>query len=399
MSGLISNKFLFFLAGLVIATLLLFPAIKIADNFPVFQFVDFLLPFITIFLFVKRKEIVWNRYFSILGLFLIVILISIVFNNRLGQFRDYFELYKIIKFSLIILLFSFVSITQFTTYFVKPVFIILCIVNLFHYFNFFNINSLILSHFNGGIHIKTFGLNSLGQSATRRMIGLSGNPNINSIVFSFFTIVFFPSKNQNTNRYLWFVLAIFMMFLCQSRTNLIAFVVMVIATILFARKHFNSIKIFSSVVIAYLASFFLAQNAYLNSLFGTDITQNTSLLGRIEVWKHLWEMIKKNPIIGHGPNKEYFYDNTLYAESEYVLHTWRYGIIGLLAFLNVLFYPVLKTMENLSIKNNLMVFQFTIMIAINSLTNNPFSDRFVLVLFAMLIGLFFNGQKVLQDEK
>tara|TARA_B110000091_G_C13768558_1_gene455545 strand:- start:1011 stop:1583 length:573 start_codon:yes stop_codon:yes gene_type:complete len=190
-----------------------------------------------------------------------------------------------------------------------------------------------------------------------------------------------------------------MMFLCQSRTNLIAFVVMVIATILFARKHFNSIKIFSSVVIAYLASFFLAQNAYLNSLFGTDITQNTSLLGRIEVWKHLWEMIKKNPIIGHGPNKEYFYDNTLYAESEYVLHTWRYGIIGLLAFLNVLFYPVLKTMENLSIKNNLMVFQFTIMIAINSLTNNPFSDRFVLVLFAMLIGLFFNGQKVLQDEK
>lgn len=396
-----TNKFTLVLAGLVLASLLLFPEIKISDDLPTFQLVDFLMPIVVFFLFIKRKEIKWNIYFGILVSFSIVMGISIIINGRTNELRDYFEFYKLLKFSTIILLFSLVLLDEFIKYIGKPVFIILVTANLFHYFNLFDINNIIHSYYNGGIHIETFGLNSLGQPATRRMLGFSSNPNINSIVFGFFAILFIPQKDKKSIKYLWFITAVFMMFLCQSRTNFIAFVVMIILTFLIVKRvyNFNVKKIILSVLIGYLLAFLLAQNVYLNSLFSGEITQNKSLLGRFEVWKHLFEMILQKPFFGHAPYKEYFYQNNLYSENEYIMQTWRYGFIGLIVFLGVLFYPALKTIGKLSNKKSLILFQFTILVSINSLTNNPFSDRLILILFAVAIGLSYDRKKLLEDAK
>ena len=113
-------------------------------------------------------------------------------------------------------------------------------------------------------------------------------------------------------------------------------------------------------------------------------------MGRVETWKYLWEMIKEKPIFGHAPYKEYFYENNLYSESEYVLQTWRYGFVGLFMFLTLLFIPFFSGLKNKTKKYSVEIIFIIIVMSINSLTNNPFSERVIMVLFAIVIGMFFN---------
>ncbi|MEN8929327.1 MAG: O-antigen ligase family protein [Flavobacteriales bacterium] len=401
MNGLRGNKAALILSGLILVSLLLLPELNFRKGFASFQVIDLLMPLLLIFVYLRRKLITWRPFFSILILFALLMLTSIFMNGRMAVTRDYFEFYKLLKFSVVFLIFSFVALPDFIKYVAKPVFVLLAIVNLFHYFNLFDINTLIHAHYNGGIHIEFFGLNSLGEPGTRRMSGLSGNPNINSIVFGFFAILFIPQRGGKPRTYLWLIAAVFLMFLCQSRTNLIAFVVMTVLTFAIAKRtfNFNAKNIVLSVLAGFLIAMLLLQNDYLNSLFTQDLTKNTSLLGRFEVWKHLVEMIIQKPFFGHGPFKEYFYQNKMYSESEYIMQTWRYGFFGLLVFLGVLLYPAVRTIGKLSVKNNLILFQFTILMAVNSLTNNPFSDRLLMVLFAIAIGLSFGLKQIAQDEK
>jgi O-antigen ligase len=134
----------------------------------------------------------------------------------------------------------------------------------------------------------------------------------------------------------------------------------------------------------------VSSNAYLNALFSRDIIENNSLMGRFETWRYLWEMIKEKPIFGYAPYKEYFYTNNIYPESEYILQTWRYGFIGLLLYLSLLVTPFLSGLKNKLKKHSIPIILATVLIAINSLANNPFSERAIMVLYAMTIGIYFN---------
>src|SRR5690606_33780255 len=77
---------------------------------------------------------------------------------------------------------------------------------------------------------------------------------------------------------------------------------------------------------------------YLNTLFTNNMLENNSLKGRFEVWKELWKEIKMKPLFGYGPNKNYFYENEIYAESGFFLMAYRYGFVGLAFFIFALFY-------------------------------------------------------------
>jgi O-antigen ligase len=224
------------------------------------------------------------------------------------------------------------------------------------------------------------------------MLGFSGNPNINSIVFAFFSILFYPRKHKGWQEIIWFVIAVLMLFLCQSRTNLLALVMMFLFTIFYKRSESKyMIRVVFIVVGVYLGSMLVASNSYLNSLFVQKINNHSSLMGRMEVWNHLWEMIKEKPLFGHGPNKDYFYDNGLYAENEFVLQTWRYGFIGLAVFVSLIFTPMIKAFKNSTKEYSLEIIQLTIFYIINSLTNNPFTDRTTIILFAIMVGFFLNN--------
>jgi O-antigen ligase len=130
-------------------------------------------------------------------------------------------------------------------------------------------------------------------------------------------------------------------------------------------------------------------NYYLNSLAGNILKQN-SVRSRLEPWSLMWEMIKQKPILGYSPNKEYFENNILYAESEYFLTTWRYGFSGLLAYILILFSLFYEGFKMRFSKYGFMVAMFTLVIGITSFTNNPLSDGMIYMMFAMSAGLFFS---------
>ena len=212
MTGQTLKKITQSLAGLVLISVLLIPAIKIKTGFPTFQLIDFLLPFVFGVLYLRRKEITHQKLYAIIGVFSIYVLFTMFYNGRLNQIRDYFEIYKLIKFLSVILLFSLIDTVRFLQFWIKPVFIVLVIGNLFHYFNLFNFNYIIEHYYNGGIHIQSFGVNSLGLPTYKRMLGFAGNPNINAIIFAIFAILFFPKNKPISKSIGWFLVAVFMLF-------------------------------------------------------------------------------------------------------------------------------------------------------------------------------------------
>jgi len=207
-------------------------------------------------------------------------------------------------------------------------------------------------------------------------------------------VLFIPVKGKSKLQFGWFFSALFMFFLCQSRTNFIAVLVLLIFLFIWKKNELKfNLKIAGVVLASFLFSFLLSSNSYINSLFDKEITHNTSLMGRIEVWKFLWEMIKEKPIFGYAPYKEFFYERELYAENEYILQTWRYGFIGLFVFLAIIFSTGFFALKNKTKEFSFQIILITMIIGINSLTNVPFTSPTINVLFAIFIGLYLGTPK------
>jgi O-antigen ligase len=273
----------------------------------------------------------------------------------------------------------------------------LVVVNLLHYYNIGDINYILETYYGGGVHIKYFGLNSLGEPAVKRMVGTMGNPNINGILFAFFTIGFLP-LNYDKKMIPWFVSALLMMFLCQSRTIILAIgftmlLVFVLQLSNWKLKHWSWIALmFSTYFVSWaMATDFFAYSLYSNSMFDAELMETRSAMGRFEVWNYLWQMVKNNPFWGHGPYKEYFYENQIYPENEYILILWRYGFIGLLSYFSLFALPAFWFMKNLK-KDNLNKYGILLinLMLITATTNAPFTNRNIRVIFAMALGLIFS---------
>ena len=389
--GEIYNRINLFVGGLILFSLMLFPDISLSAGLPKFKFIDFLLPVIGVLLFLQRARIRWEHIYKFVLIYVVYIAFVIIYNGRQDIMRDYFELYKLIKFLGVILFFTLIDYKQFFKFWIKPTFVIVIIGNLIHYFEFFGLNSILEEHYNGGIHIQLFGLNSLGEPDMKRMVGFAGNPNINALVFAFFTVLFLPKLSRTNSQYYWFFGAVFMFFLCQSRTNFVALIVVLMFMFHWNRNQtkFN-LKVVGLVAIAFILSFLVSSNSYINLLFDKKIVQNNSLLGRFEVWKLLWEMIKEKPLFGHGPFKEYFYERELYVENEYILQTWRYGFVGLFVFLGILLSPFQSAWKNKSLFFSFEFIAFSLFILLNSLMNTPFTNPTINLLFAITIGLYYS---------
>ena len=418
------------LALLVVLSITLIPAFRFSEGGTAIQLVDFLLPVIAGVVYIQRDQIKFRTFYKFLILFGIYILFTILWNGRFAEIRDYFEIYKLVKFGVIILFFSVIDLSNIYRGIIYPVFWGLVVFNLLHYFNIFNFNYIIEHYYNGGIHIQTFGLNSIGGEATRRMIGTIGNPNNNAILFLILAILLWPRKKQNILAQIHFFLALSMSFLCQSRTAFIALFIIILFYIVvgIVRKELNLLTRFSFlhlclIVGAYLVSYSFSTNVipaqpyisdvvmeqqgldsnvrtetYINSIFNSDVYKSNSVQGRLIVWNKLWVMIKDKPVFGHAPYKEYFYDNKLYAESEYVLLTWRYGFLGLLLYFLLVFQLIYRSVKNIEVRFALPLTLVCLVFLITGLTNSPFAVKELMVLFAIVIGLFFNSLRDAEQQ-
>jgi O-antigen ligase len=385
-----TNWLAFGCAALVLLDAFFIPDIRISSRLPAFQLTDFLLPIIGLLLYPKLPLVRKEWWFLWIALFAGYMLLPILINGRIKQWNDYLELYRVLKLGVIFLLFRFIQPKQLHPLIVGS-FMVLLLINVLHLYNVFNINELLTYTYGDSIHFKLFGRDSSGNPAVKRMLGTMGNPNANALLFLFFTVYFLPIEKKREHWALCYT-ALFMVFLCQSRTSLIA-VGLVVGAMLFLTKNDGLKaavwKVVSTIGLYVLATMiatsFFKYSSYSNSLMDGSALYSTSLRSRWESWNILWDMIKTKPIFGFGPYKAYFTAHQLYSENEYLLIWWRYGIFGLLFYLGIFLLPFWEMFRR---KFDTHAGKAMIMIGvmlIAALTNNPLTERSISVLFIFLL--------------
>lgn len=398
MNGQILDRIRLLFGGLITFSILFSPDLKVVEALPVVKLPDLLLPFLCGLLLISWRKIKYVQYYAAIGLFGAAMLISLAVNGRLLVIQDLFEFYKLFKFTVIILFFTTLKVEDYLIPFAKWMLISLTAVNLVHFFNILDFNSLLTKYYSGGLHIEYFGLNSLKEPAVKRMVGLSGNPNINALVFVFFSIIFFPLKWEKEKRVL-FLIAVLMVFLCQSKTAILSLVAIIGSVLIFKLSDLNIKKwtfLILGIMTAYIISWAMATSffkypLYSNLLFNGNLMETGSARGRLEAWKLISEMIIQRPIFGYGGYKEYFYENRIYSENEYLLIAWRYGTVGLLFFLYTYYRPWRDFIGKTVRKTFSVQILSIVFLVVASLTNNPLTDRTLNLLFAVILGIgYFN---------
>lgn len=379
-----------FLGVFLIFASLCLPALAIGEQYPSIHWFDIGLPFMLLLLFMNRSKFYLNWLHALSLLMAIYVGFTILIQGHASTISDYFEIYKWLKFGVVLLFFSLLDFNLFKK-FVPILFLMLVLINLAHFFNFPGINKLLENHYNGGIQLQFFGKNSLGEPAVKRMVGTMGNPNINALLFSFFSIFFLPIHFQ-PKRFFLFLTALTMVFLCQSRTALVVVLGLLTYLAIFQSQIWTRrqwLQILIGLSISYLLAWMLATSFFKYSAYSSSLLDGTALYsgsvrGRFETWSLLGQQIYEYPIFGHGPYKRYFYLNHIYAENEYILMTWRYGLLGLLVYLLLYWIPF----SQFSRTKNPRFIPFILVIllmSISALTNNPFTERNIEVLFCLAL--------------
>lgn len=375
---------------LVLLDAFVIPDLRISSHLPAFQLTDFLLPIIGLLLLPKIAHVKKEWWFLWIAIFAGYMVLPILINGRIKQLNDYFELYKVLKLGVIFLLFRFIRTESLNTL-IAGSFIALALINVLHLYNVFNINDLLTYTYGDSIHFKLFGRDSLGNPAVKRMLGTMGNPNTNALLFLFFTVYFMPLEKNRTHRILYFT-ALFMVFLCQSRTSLLAAGLVIGAMIFLTQKDGVKSAVWKIAIsvglyglATMLATSFFKYSSYSNSLIDGSALYSTSLRSRWETWGILWDMIKTKPLFGFGPYKSYFTTHQLFAENEYLLIWWRFGIFGLLIYLGLFILPFWELFRRkFDTHSGKAMIMIGIML-ISALTNHPLTERSISVLFIFML--------------
>ena len=394
MSGPQSKKLVTYLGAFIVFASLCLPAITLRSTLPSIHILDIFLPLMFGYVWMNKSQLAtgygaWTPF-----VFSGVVLFSIVIQGHHTSTSDYFEVYKWIKFGLAIWFFSLLDYSLFKM-FIPWIFGVLVVINTIHFLEFTPLNKVLQDYYNGGLQIQYFGKDSLGAPAVKRLVGTMGNPNINALLFGFFSLYYFPT-NVNRKKLVLFFVSLLFVFLCQSRTALL-FIFCIFAFLAIFKATIWTKKQWLFVVFGTIGTFFIAWmlatsffqfTSYNNSLLDGTAFHSGSARGRLETWNMLGKMIIEEPLFGHGPYKEFFYQNKIYSENEYILMTWRYGILGLLIYVSIFLIPFKKLVASaneIPLKGSLML----IMMMVSAMTNNPLTERNIELLFCIGIAWIF----------
>jgi O-antigen ligase len=383
-------------------------------------------------------------YVKNLLFFIGVIILSIVVNKQTGVANEWFEVYKGFKYLLIFIVFKELYSAKKNTAIIDVIFICLLFFNFLHYHNIFNFNQIVMPLYCGKdcAHLTYFGLNSAGLPAVKRMIGTMANPNDNAILFLVFMLFYLPKERWKIKDVCFFVLCLIALLACQSRTSLVAFFVIILVSFIVNRvKWYKALSHSGLIAIVMIVFFFnYAIIDFLRPTPSTDLVTNTvtdtvthstadttlviepipvpepapkpvtanysltlldgsamksnSWTYRVFLWKEFLNQFLERPIIGHAPQKNYFYENKLYFENEYVLFLWRYGILGFIALIGFYLIPlkkIFKTVCSSEISKNTLL--FIMIFAICGLANVPLTNTTLSLLFFSYLGVFYSQKK------
>ena len=394
MSGPKSKTGVTELGVVIVFASLCLPAITLRSTLPSIHILDICLPLMFGYVWMNKSQLGTGYGAWIPFVFSGFVLFSIVIQGHHTSTSDYFEVYKWIKFGFAIWFFSLLDYSLFKR-FIPWIFGVLAVINTSHFLEFTPLNKVLEHYYNGGLQIQYFGKDSLGGPAVKRLVGTMGNPNINALLFGFFSLYYIPTNMNRKNLGLFFVSLLFV-FLCQSRTALL-FIICIFAFLAIFKATIWTKKQWILVVFGTIGTFFIAWmfatsffqfTSYNNSLLDGTAFHSGSARGRLETWNMLGKMIIEEPLFGHGPYKEFFYQNKIYSENEYILMTWRYGLIGLLIYMSIFLIPFKKlvaSVNEIPLKGSLIL----IMMMVSAITNNPLTERNIELLFCIGIAWIF----------
>lgn len=381
---------------------LLLPSVELLKGFPKIELSDLTFPLLivlTAFLFRQKFIEFWSNYYKIViafSIFILVVIISIFINGRYMEIRDWFEMLKYLKFIAYLMMFPVYFSETLAFNILKPLFIGLFAFNLLHYFNILDFNTVIEPFYTAKHHLDFFGLNSIGLPATKRAMGTMGNPNNNGFMFLLFLIFFLPKqkKQVDKSKLLFSSLALIGIFMCQSRTVFLALLVVLLIYFVINKSNKRRILYYSILTVFTFTLFYLLGNSYIGSL-GNMTSLQSAGIGRLEQWIKILHEMPEYWIFGHGPNKEFFEANNIYAESEYFLLLFRYGIVGLAAYAFYIFLISKDSIRSL-FKEYSLINLVLIAYLITAITNTPMHSVKLQFILSMLLGmgiLLYNDRK------
>ena len=276
----------------------------------------------------------WNlnirvrEYLFVLSILITWMLITQLVNGRITIISDYFEYYKMIKYVVIVVFFYLTCKDQDFYegkgyHFLRLVFYGVVFFNLMHYYGLLNFNQFVMPFYAGEHQLSRFGLNSVGLPDIRRLLGVMGNPNDNAIIMGFFSIVFINQAVQKKDgRFLNAMLActaLMLLLMTGSRTAFVAIIGVFGMYWIISKVSVKALIGFVLLGASLIALVELLNITYISSLWSVKPSENASIMKRLEIWEHLWIMIKASPWFGYGPNKEYFYANSILEPLTYYI--------------------------------------------------------------------------------
>lgn len=407
---LIKNDFelnILHFAYVLIFFAILAPPLKISSSLPLIRIDEILIYLFCplILLTTKSKQSFHssaNTYIKIYLLFLGIFIISTLYGKYIKDVpvgrRDYFEFVTSIKYLLVFLSFSKISISK--VQFKKLLYFILLLIStsgifgLLQYYSVFGFDTLTAPlYLQERLHIFD-----------NRVTGTFKNPNTFSSVLLIGHIIslsFFLTTKNIIEKYINFIaiiLLVVLLLFAGSRTVLFIYFFITIVLLLLgvltsgvSKKQITFLIAFLSIGFI-LSISFLSYEIILRLQSGLDILGDESFGLRILVWYFNFQIFLESPIIGWGPAKDL---HPLVVDNEYLLILRRHGIIGLLIFLGIYLFPLKVAVQNFWHNKvapyylDLIILFIIVSFGIANITNSMFFSSQVMDFWMVLLGLYF----------
>ncbi len=375
---------------ILVITSMFFPTLPIGVDL---RFDDIMALLLIPILILVRPNFKINRIVISYFFILVIVCISTLYGYFLldvpKSFRDLNEFVRILKPFLIIIAVSYCDTNQLTKklhFLFRYGALLIIFLGFLEYFNILGIRKIMSIIYTG---------HRFEDLERTRTILTVGDPNIAAAFVLFFITYILQSmlltKNKVRNSLILLLLLVVLL-MTSSRTLLIVFAIILFASLAY---HFKRNKFFSIIIFSlcfFVLILLINQFQYLTIGFSTfSEGTNTSMLQRYKQWSEAFELFLKSPYIGWGPAKEI---HSTIVDNEHLFLLRRYGAIGYLAIINLLFgYVWVVFRKRVKIKNMdifhkriaLSSFFVCILIFILMMTNNFFSGYQLMPLYIIMI--------------
>lgn len=340
------------------------------------------------------------RYRSLIILYFLMILASIVVNGRILVYQDYMEMVSVIKFAGTFYLSYSIARDPKGFYRLTRIFVVIVSIYLL-----LNAGQIFDYYFGGpfGGFYELYAVDSQKQvteilrerEEANRFTGLSGNPNSNGAILLVMLLAVVYATGESTFGKVLALTFVILILFSQSRTALIALMAIAAYMLIQARwTFFRFLRLAVPALILLIAAFIAVEAlnlTFVTSIFNQNILQNESLSVRVLNWSTLIQMIEESPVFGHAPRQEFFAQEKINADSEYILTAWRYGILGLALEVLLILYPYLvacrKPQKPKKFRSTIIA--LTLITVVIGITNVTLSDYRYSVIYAFTLGVVF----------